>query len=240
MSDCSNPEIRDLLPDLLHDRLDARTRARVVAHVDGCADCRSELELLRSLRGSLERGTPRVDLDRIVTALPAPSSVRAPQHGRVWRVLHDWRIAAAVTFIVAGGTSVVVIRNARDGAIDSSSTPLTRQLTRVASETTTHADSPAAIASVSREPGSRGASQSAPNRSQPTAAPPANSRGGAPAVASRDEQGPGLGNSRIGDLNERQLKSLLNEIDRMEATPITDPEPVVLRVGQKTASPTGL
>src|SRR5215470_17897739 len=108
MSDCSNADIRDLLPDLLHDRLDARTRARVVAHVDGCADCRSELELLRSLRGSLERGTPRVDLDRIVAALPSPASVRTPHHGRAWRVMHDWRIAAAVTFIVAGGTSLAI------------------------------------------------------------------------------------------------------------------------------------
>ncbi len=80
MSDCSNAEIRDLLPDLMHDRLDAHTRARVIAHVDGCADCRSELELLRSLRGSLDRATPRVDVDRIVAALPTPASVRPSQH----------------------------------------------------------------------------------------------------------------------------------------------------------------
>ena len=68
MSDCPNAEIRDLLPDLLHDRLDAPTRARVLAHVDGCADCRSELELLRSLRGSLERRR------RAAEAVDGPSS----------------------------------------------------------------------------------------------------------------------------------------------------------------------
>ncbi len=136
MSDCPNAEVRDLLPDLMHDRLDARTRARVVAHVDGCADCRSELELLRSLRGSLDRATPRVDVDRIVAALPTPASVRPGQHRRAWRVLSDWRIAAAVTFIVAGGTSVVVMRNVRDGGSDSASAPAVRHVTGAASETT--------------------------------------------------------------------------------------------------------
>src|SRR5215831_11581208 len=123
MSDCPNAEIRDLLPDLLHDRLDARTRARVVAHVDGCEDCRSELELLRSMRNALDHDTPRVDVTRIVAALPAPSSVRPAQRRHGWRVLNDWRIAAAVTFIVAGATSLVVMRNAHDGGRDSTSTP---------------------------------------------------------------------------------------------------------------------
>src|SRR5262249_51709525 len=142
MSDCPNAEVRDLLPDLLHDRLDAATRARVVAHVDGCADCRSELELLRSLRSSLERDTPRVDLDRIVAALPAPAAVQPRQHRAGWRVWSDWRVAAAVTFIVAGGTSMVVLRNARDHGSDSTTA---QRIMNVASETTERVDSPAAV-----------------------------------------------------------------------------------------------
>lgn len=236
MSDCSNAEIRDLLPDLLHERLDARTRARVVAHVDGCADCRSELELLRSLRGSIERGTPRVDLDRIVAALPTPASVGASRRRRGWRVLNDWRIAAAVTFIVAGGTSVLVIHDAGDRTSDST-TAIARQV-NVASETTARVDSPAAVGAV-RQPELGATTTAVPSR--PRVPAPVLTRGGTSAVATTtDEQSAGLGNSRINDLNERQLKSLLNAIEHLDATPITDPEPVVLRVGSRTSSPNGL
>jgi hypothetical protein len=56
----------------------------------------------------------------------------------------------------------------------------------------------------------------------------------------KDEQSAGLANNRIGDLNAKQLKSLLNAIEHMDATPITEPEPVTLRVGARTSSPTGL
>ncbi len=235
MSDCSNAEIRDLLPDLLHDRLDARTRARVVAHVDGCADCRSELELLRSLRDSLERGTPRVHLDRIVAALPSPASVRPPQHGRTRRVLHDWRIAAAVTFIVAGGTSLAVIRNARDHGTDSTSTPVAQQLRQGASETTASVRAP--VAPVPQR--QQRSTNTAPVQPR-IASAPSPSRGGTETVASTDDPNAGLKNSRIENLNAQQLKSLLKAIENMDATPITEPEPVTLHVGSRGSSPNGL
>jgi len=211
MSDCPNAEVRDLLPDLMHDRLDARTRARVVAHVDGCADCRSELELLRSFRGSLDRTTPRVDVDRIVAALPTPTSVRPSQHRRAWRVLSDWRIAAAVTFIVAGGTSVVVMRNVRDGGVDSASAPAVRHVVGAASETTASMPTPERAEGRVGSPAPNVTTASVPNRARPesTSLAPAGRRG-AQSVAStdepKDEQSAGLANSRIGDLNAKQLK----------------------------------
>jgi hypothetical protein len=245
MSDCSNGEVRDLLPDLMHDRLDAHTRARVVAHVDGCADCRSELELLRSLRGSLDRGTPHVDVNRIVAALPTPASVRPSQHRRAWRVLSDWRIAAAVTFIVAGGTSLAVIHDMRDSASDSASAPAVRQVSNAASETTAGVPGPTVSGSTVRAPAPNATTAAVPSRPRPESTSPALMRqGSAQSVAStdepKDEQSAGLANNRIGDLNAKQLKSLLNAIEHMDATPITEPEPVTLRVGARTSSPTGL
>lgn len=200
MSDCPNAEIRDLLPDLLHDRLDAPMRARVLAHVDGCADCRSELELLRSMRGSMERATPRVDVDHIVAALPKPGTARVVAQ-RPRRM--SWRIAAAVTFIAVGGTSLVVMRNVRDGGVGTSDSARMR-IPPVATETTALVP-PTPTVAPGDDPAANGA----------------------------------IGN-RIGNLNEKQLKSLLNEIDHMDATPIIDPEPVVLRVGARATSPTGL
>ena len=74
MNDCPNAEIRDQLPDLLHDRLSSSTRAGVMAHVATCADCRDELELLRGVHEALAARAPQVDVDAIVRALPRPSS----------------------------------------------------------------------------------------------------------------------------------------------------------------------
>ena len=243
MSDCPNADIRDLLPDLLHDRLDARTRARVVAHVDGCEDCRSELELLRSLRNSLDRATPRVDVNRIVAALPTPASVRPAQRRRVWgaRILSDWRIAATVTFIAASGTSLVVMRNVRDGGRDSATTPAAQHVANAASESTSIVP-PSITGSGVQSPAANATTAAVPSQSHPaTKSPAAVAQGNAESVASADEQkAGGLGNSRFGDLNERQLKSLLNAIEHMDATPVTEPEPVTLHVGARTSSPNGL
>ena len=50
MTDCSSAEMRDRLPDLLHERLDPSARAAVMAHVADCQDCDLELALLREAR----------------------------------------------------------------------------------------------------------------------------------------------------------------------------------------------
>ena len=100
MNDCPNGELRDLLPDFLHDRLNAADRAVVEAHLAGCADCRAELELLRTMRGALRR-TPAIDVSDIVAKIPA---YRAPAR-RSWG---GWRAAAAVALIAVGGTSVAI------------------------------------------------------------------------------------------------------------------------------------
>jgi hypothetical protein len=41
----------------------------------------------------------------------------------------------------------------------------------------------------------------------------------------------------LSDLSERELQGLLDEIDQMQAVPITDPQPVTIRVG--SSSPEG-
>ena len=105
MNDCPNAEIRDQLPDLLHERLDPSARAAVTAHVAACGDCRDELELLRGIHGMLIERAPRIDVAAVVAALPKPAAreIRAARPRRTWA---DWRVAAAVTLLVAGGSSV--------------------------------------------------------------------------------------------------------------------------------------
>jgi anti-sigma factor RsiW len=96
MSECSNVEMREWLPDLLYGRLPAGARASVEAHVDGCAPCRAELELLARVRDVVR--APAIDARRVSSAIPPyrPRSlwVRATQSPVL-------RIAAAVV-LVAG------------------------------------------------------------------------------------------------------------------------------------------
>jgi anti-sigma factor RsiW len=103
MTDCPNGVMRDLLPDLLHDRLGETDRRTVEAHLAGCEDCRAELALLRDMRCALHRA-PVVDVGTIVAAIPP---YRAPAR-RSWG---GWRAAAAVALIAVGGTSVAIANN---------------------------------------------------------------------------------------------------------------------------------
>src|SRR5689334_18973953 len=108
-SDCQRAEMRDQLPDLLHDRLNAGDRAAVLAHVGACADCREELALLRVAHRALVMATPRIDTARIVSALPAPPSSNVVPIRTARSRWADWRIAAAITVLAVGGTSVALL-----------------------------------------------------------------------------------------------------------------------------------
>jgi hypothetical protein len=104
MRDCANAKMRDLLPDLLHDRLPADARAEVRAHVDACDSCRVELELLVLVRAAII--TPRVDSSRIAASIP-PYRVRS-----FWRRTVEspqLRAAAAIVLIVGGGTLFALV-----------------------------------------------------------------------------------------------------------------------------------
>src|SRR5689334_8858442 len=109
MNDCTNAEIRDQLPDLLHERLDDGARAVVMAHVADCIDCRDELRLLGDVRAAIEARAPRVDVAYVIGALPKPPRGEATRIASRRRVWTDWRVAAAVTLLVAGGSSVALL-----------------------------------------------------------------------------------------------------------------------------------
>lgn len=103
MTECPNGEMRDRLPDLLHDRLSGAERVAVEAHVASCAECRAELALLGRLRASMRRA-PAVDVGAVVGALPA---YRAPaRRGTVG----GWRAAAAIAALTVGGGTLLVAR----------------------------------------------------------------------------------------------------------------------------------
>ena len=106
MRDCANVRMRDLLPDLLHDRLPAVLRVEVETHVVGCADCRAELTILRSVVAIAV--VPRVDTSCIAAALPPYRALP------VWRraiVSPAFRVAAAVVLLAGSAGLITVVAN---------------------------------------------------------------------------------------------------------------------------------
>jgi anti-sigma factor RsiW len=210
MNDCPNAEMRDLLPDLLHDRLTASVRAEVTAHVAGCTDCREELELIRGLHGVVLLKAPRVDVAFVVNALPKPPQRDVKPIAARRRTWADWRIAAAITLIAAGGSSVALLNRAP-----------------------TVADSVAVGAVVSQAPVD---SQTGSATPAPVTPAPAHTVAQTSAVAQNDEPAELGTGGRLSDLDDAQLKSLIDEIGKMKAVPITEPEPVSMRVDPRNTS----
>jgi anti-sigma factor RsiW len=120
MLDCSNIDIREQLPDLLHGQLGAAEATLVEQHLAGCAECREELAVLRSARAVLTSArAPKIDHQAIAAAV---ARARGATTVRPMR----WRWAAAVTLVVLGGTSVATaVRSFRnDPVTDSAQAPV--------------------------------------------------------------------------------------------------------------------
>ncbi|MEO8620459.1 MAG: zf-HC2 domain-containing protein [bacterium] len=200
MTDCPNADVRDRLPDLVHGRLDAESRASVEAHVAACADCQAEVALLRDLRMSLRR-TPRVDVAAIVAAVPA---YRAPSR-RAWV---GWRTAAAITLLVGGGSSVVVMRRTSVEPTTIAPTPV---LTAPSGKSVDVPARRAPDVSVQRVPEATPIAPAPVRIADPTAvvAP-------APSGAARELA---MGGGSLNDLSDRELASLLKDIEALDAVP---------------------
>jgi anti-sigma factor RsiW len=203
MTDCPNAEMRDRLPDLLHERLDASIRAAVMAHVESCAECHAELALLREARVALSSGARPVDTAAIARAVvarvPVPSVSAARRRTRI-----DWRIAAAVAFIAVGGASFVALRAIRQPA-----------LVTPPAET--------AVASALPDVGAPPVGSTTHVIEQP----PAHHASPTATVAQNAELSAAGGMS---DLSDGDLKALLNDLEKMDAEPLIEPEPVNVRL----------
>lgn len=116
MTDLHEPT-REALPDVAAGRADDQVRARVLAHVAGCAACAGELRLLEALyagRPALsEERAERIARVLLTGASPAGvSPVVGPDGGRFRRRrwLPTWTLAAAAMAGLALGTPLLVER----------------------------------------------------------------------------------------------------------------------------------
>lgn len=102
-------DIKEMLPDLLHGKLDADARAQVEAHVASCEACTEELEVLRKVE-SAAVFIPAIDVDRVVRQIPPyraiVPAIEVPARSR----LVAWLVAASLVVVVLGGGSLLMIQ----------------------------------------------------------------------------------------------------------------------------------
>ena len=115
MTECTNLEMRDLLPDHARSALVGAAVAAVERHLADCASCRAELAVVRNAQLVLGV-TPRVDTSRIAAAVvrsaatrrDATRAVAQARRRRVWTAPSSRRmwLAAASLAAVAGAAAL--------------------------------------------------------------------------------------------------------------------------------------
>jgi hypothetical protein len=212
MNECIETEVRDALPDLIHGRLSALDTATLTAHVESCADCRAEMELLRQLRTSAPL-VPRMDVARIVSSLPLPMPAdadlvaAAARTGTGARRSFIWKSAFAAALLVVGS---LTFANARHVSMPGSGGQRAESAARVAGPA---AALPQSVASVQSP--SRAVTESLPS---------------APVKPARTTSNPGLSVAGVQDLTDDQLQALVNGLDNVRGLPSAEPEAVSIGV----------
>ena len=196
MNKCTDSDIQELLPDLLHGALAGAEKARVEAHVATCESCQEDLDVLRTVK-SAAVFAPSIDVDRVVRQIPPyraiVPAVEAPARTRVT----SWLVAATLALFVVGGGSVL----------------MTRQNSSRTSGKPAPANAGALVAS---------ARPSSPSR-VPVATP--NPKIAEP-VAPAHPHALALAAEADG-LSDGGLVQLMNDMDRFDALPGSEPEPVI-------------
>ena len=110
MNKCTDSNIQEMLPDLLHRTLADDARKRVEAHVATCESCQEDLDVLRMVK-SAAVFAPSIDVDRVVRQLPPYQRiVPAIERPASTRVV-SWLVAASLALVVLGGGSVLMIQS---------------------------------------------------------------------------------------------------------------------------------
>jgi anti-sigma factor RsiW len=214
MNDCIDAEVRDALPDLIHGRLSDLDTATLNAHVETCANCRAEVELLRQLRAAAPFA-PHIDVARIVSALPArmPSAADYIAPSRTSgasssRQSFIWKTATAAGLLIVGS---LTFANARHQSV-SIATPK------------------AAISAVAIvAPQSPAVQSPAAESSEKIATPQVAET--VPVKVARTASSAGLSLAGgVQDLTDDQLQTLVNDLDKVQGLPSAEPEAVSIGV----------
>jgi putative zinc finger protein len=174
MNKCTESDIQEMLPDLLHRTLAADARARVEAHVATCEECREDLVVLRTVK-SAAVFAPTINIQEVVGRIPPYRTIGPAIERPVSTRVISWLVAASLAIAVVGGGSLVLTqRNVGSGPpVVATSRPVT------------------------------------------------------PAVAvSGQSHALALG-ADVGGLSDVSLVQLMDEMNRFDALPAAEPEPVM-------------
>jgi hypothetical protein len=194
MNKCTEIEIQEMLPDVLHGSLDGRERARLEAHLLTCESCREDLDVLRAVK-SAAIFAPAIDVDRVVRQIPPYATILpgVEKPGRT-RVV-QWLVAAAVVLGVVGGGSLVLSKQIR-----TSQPPVAA----IVPESIRIAKAPKVDDSSLPVPSPKITEVSATSRPQALAL-----------------------STDVDNLSDGNLVQLMNEMDKFDALPAAEPEPVI-------------
>ncbi|MGH7654700.1 MAG: zf-HC2 domain-containing protein [Gemmatimonadaceae bacterium] len=199
MNDCADGNMRDRLPEYVHGTLSVGERATVAAHLEGCEDCRAEVELIEAAVRAIP--VPTIDIARIVNAMPRSRKAEAGS-----RFLNTgWRAAAAIGIVAIGAYSVAQFEKQRAPA---------RQQVAVATPL-------ASSTTPQRAPAITPSPKVAPARADSTSATPAQVAQAAVVTSGQPAMSFGGG---LSDLSDEQLDALLGELDGLDALPSVEPE----------------
>ena len=201
MIDCVNAEVRDALPDLLHGRLSELDTATMKAHVESCADCRAELDLMREAISSAPI-TPRTDAAKIAAAIAPYAAVNATpapvQKAWLFGNTATLRIVVAAAFVAIGGW--LLSDRMGNGPVPAKQTATTAPAVAADIDVASSPTTPAQVSSA--EPAA-----SAPQESQ---------------VASLSLVGSTV------ELSDSDLEKLVAELDGMETLPSAEPQSITI------------
>lgn len=211
MNECTNGELRDLLPELVNGRLDAAMRQAVETHVASCTECAEELSLLRSLRPALVL-EPLIDAQRIAAAVRARTGRHATLQQPRSRISARWRMAIAAASLLAVSAIGYELRSRRaTGPEEVAAVPAVQN---AAADTTSRVSA-------------------AHERARPTKSPSPHTAPQQMAVAPSSPRI--LANTgvldNVADLSDEDVRTLTASLDGLSSVPDADPSPGIDPLG---------
>ncbi len=201
MNKCTDSDIQEMLPDLLHRALSDSERRRVEAHVASCESCREDLDVLRTVK-SAAVFAPSIDVDRVVRQIPPyrtilPETERPAIRRPASTRMVSWLVAASLALVAVGAGSVLLQSNGLPTSPPSmDDQPSTAIATTAEPTKASQADSVVAV-------GTR-----------------------TPAVAAQHPHALALAAEADG-LSDGGLVQLMNDMDNFDALPGSEPDPVL-------------
>jgi anti-sigma factor RsiW len=200
MNKCTDSNIQEMLPDLLHGTLAEGERMRVEKHMATCESCQEDLDVLRTVKNAAVFA-PSIDVDRVVRQiLPyqtiIPETERPATKRPVSTRMVSWLVAASLMLVALGGGSVLMQSN----SVPRASSPDQKLAGAVAKTPESAKPSPAESVVAVLPP------------AQTTVTP----RPHALALAAEAD-----------GLSDGSLVQLMNDMDTFDALPGSEPDPVL-------------